>query len=129
MSCRLLQMLGNPDKSLTPPKFVYKASDDLESLFYIFLEITTGYEGFGKKSVEGEPPTNATLWRQTYAVMNQPGLSVSGSLKRLFLMGEESYSPTPFFKDCYPILEAWRKEINDAMTMKGTSLTKKSARS
>jgi hypothetical protein len=76
--------------SKTQPRIInYKPSDDLESLFYIFLEITTQYGRFGQISNEGQPPEDAAAWRSVYEDLRDPrGFSSSGALKRLFLEGE-----------------------------------------
>jgi hypothetical protein len=117
MSCRLLKLLGNP-----PPLFTihYKASDDLESLFYIFLEITIVYGGLGQTSDEGQLPDYARLWCEVYKSMNRrDGLTISACLKRVFLTDNAPlYKLTPFFQACYPILEAWRKAIGCAIREK-----------
>ncbi|KAG1906125.1 uncharacterized protein F5891DRAFT_975576 [Suillus fuscotomentosus] len=100
-----------------PSMIDHRASDDLESLFYILLEFTTMYEGpSGKASVEGVHPVNAPRWRKAYLMMDGDGLGTSGSLKKEFLTEKHlPYEPTPYFRACGPILEEWRKAIGDAL--------------
>jgi hypothetical protein len=116
MSSRLLKLLGSKTR---PPTIDYRASDDLESLFYIFLEITIKYGGFGQTSNEGQPPEHAPLWRSAYEELSKGGLLISSTLKKDFMKGEQSYKPTPFFRDCYTILEEWRTAIHVAMEKGG----------
>ncbi|KAG1768592.1 hypothetical protein EV702DRAFT_1203220 [Suillus placidus] len=114
ISYHLLKLMGdNPHLSVIN----HRASDDLESLFYIFLEFTTTYEGpSGKVSAEGVQPVNAPRWRKAYLTMDKDGLGTSGSLKKEFLMEKcLRYDPTPYFQACRPILEEWRKAIGDAL--------------
>ncbi|KAG1847304.1 hypothetical protein DFJ58DRAFT_730184 [Suillus subalutaceus] len=114
ISCRLLKLMGDV---LRPSMIDHRASDDLESLFYILLEFTTTYEGpSGKTSAEGVHPVNAPRWRKAYLMMDGDGLGTSGSLKKEFLTEKHPpYEPTPYFKACRPILEEWRKAIGDAL--------------
>jgi hypothetical protein len=100
-----------------PSMIDHRASDDLESLFYILLEFTTTYEGpSGKASVEGVHPVNAPRWRKAYLMMDGDGLGTSRSLKKEFLTEKHPpYEPTPYFRACRPILEEWRKAIGDAL--------------
>ncbi|KAG1893891.1 uncharacterized protein F5891DRAFT_1256818 [Suillus fuscotomentosus] len=100
-----------------PSMIDHRASDDLESLFYILLEFTTTYEGpSGKASVEGVHPVNAPRWRKAYLMMDGDGLGTSGSLKKEFLTEKHPpYELTPYFRACRPILEEWRKAIEDVL--------------
>jgi len=105
--------LGTRVPSGSTPKITYRPADDLESLFYIFLEFTTVYDGPGGEiSDKGVHPENARRWRKAFVTMDQDGLGTSGTLKREFiLVGDNNYKPTPYFQACYPILEEWRKAI------------------
>ncbi|KAG2028718.1 kinase-like domain-containing protein [Suillus americanus] len=110
MSCRLLKLIGDFPSSTT---IEHKASDDLESLFYIFLEFTLLYEGPGGKITDqGIYPINASRWRKAYIAMDRDGLGTSGSLKKEFITDHDpSYQPAPYFQDCRPVLEEWRRAI------------------
>ncbi|KAG1784521.1 uncharacterized protein HD556DRAFT_1451679 [Suillus plorans] len=67
ISCHLLKLIGDVPR---PSVIDHRASDDLESLFYILLEFTTTYEGpNGKASAEGVHPVNAPRWRKAYLTM------------------------------------------------------------
>ncbi|KAG2158270.1 uncharacterized protein EDB93DRAFT_1100481 [Suillus bovinus] len=114
ISCRLLKLMGDIP---CPSTIDHRASDDLESLFYILLEFTTTYEGpSGKTSAEGVHPVNAPRWRKAYLMMDGDGLGTSGSLKKEFLTEKHPpYKLTPYFKACRPILEEWRKAIGDVL--------------
>ncbi|KAG1807618.1 uncharacterized protein BJ212DRAFT_1485463 [Suillus subaureus] len=114
ISCCLLKLMGDVP---CPSTIDHRASDDLESLFYILLEFTTTYEGpSGKTSAEGVHPVNAPRWCKAYLMMDGDGLGTSGSLKKEFLTEKHPpYKPTPYFKACCPILEEWRKAIGDAL--------------
>ncbi|KAG1900142.1 uncharacterized protein F5891DRAFT_980435 [Suillus fuscotomentosus] len=104
ISSHLLKLMGD---ILVPSMIDHRASDDLESLFYIFLKFTMTYEGpGGKASTEGVQPVNAPRWHKAYLMMDQDGLGTSGSLKKDFLMEKcPHYEPTPYFQVCHPILE------------------------
>jgi hypothetical protein len=116
MSFRLLKLMG---KIPTPPLIDHRASDDLESLFYIFLEFAIMYRGPGGLSEEGVPPDNAQAWRDICVSMPQRGISVSGTLKKEFITdAQPRYEPAPYFRACRPILEEWRKAIGDAVREK-----------
>jgi len=112
MSSRLLKLLSDRVPGSTP-KITYRPADDLESLFYIFLEFTTVYDGPGGEiSDKGVHPANARRWRKAFVTMDQDGLGTSGILKEHFIVsGDDNYKPTPYFQACYPILEEWRKAI------------------
>ena len=113
MSHRLLMLLS----SKTQPRIInYKPSDDLESLFYIFLEITTQYGRFGQISNEGQPPEDAATWRSVYEDLRDPrGFSSSGALKRGFLEGERLYKLTLFFQNCSTIVDSWCDKLDVAI--------------
>ncbi|KAG1741215.1 hypothetical protein EDD22DRAFT_851727 [Suillus occidentalis] len=100
-----------------PSMINHRASDDLESLFYILLEFTTMYEGpSGKALVEGVHPVNAPRWRKAYLMMDGDGLGPSSSLKKEFLTEKHPpYEPAPYFRACRPILEEWCKAIGDTL--------------
>ncbi|KAG0697849.1 hypothetical protein DFH29DRAFT_1003401 [Suillus ampliporus] len=114
ISCHLLKLMGD---ILHPSVIDHRASDDLESLFYILLEFTTMYEGpGGKASAKGVHPVNAPRWCKAYLMMDEDGLGTSGSLKKEFLIEKcPRYEPTPYFRACRPILEGWRKAIGDSL--------------
>ncbi|KAG1787145.1 uncharacterized protein HD556DRAFT_1449074 [Suillus plorans] len=114
ISCHLLKLMGDVPR---PSMIDHRASDDLESLFYILLEFTTTYEGpNGKVLAEGVHPVNAPRWRKAYLTMDGDGLGTSGLLKKEFLIEKHPhYEPTPYFRACRPILEEWRKAIGDAL--------------
>ncbi|KAG1825234.1 hypothetical protein DFJ58DRAFT_738552 [Suillus subalutaceus] len=100
ISCRLLKLMGDVPR---PSTINHRASDDLESLFYILLKFTTTYEG----------PSGGS---KAYLMMDGDGLGTSGSLKKEFLTEKHlPYEPTPYFKACRPILEEWHKAIGDAL--------------
>jgi hypothetical protein len=113
MSFRLLRLMG---KIPTPPLIDHRASDDLESLFYIFLEFAIVWGGPGGLSEEGVRPDNAQAWRDICVAMPQRGISVSGTLKKEFITDDQPrYEPAPYFRACRPVLEEWRKAIGDAV--------------
>lgn len=101
-----------------PDSIVHKASDDLESLFYILLEFTMIYDGPGGLIThKGVPPENYRRWHKAYVAMDKDGLGTSGSLKKEFLMDiAPHYEPAPYFRACRPILEDWRIAMGDAIT-------------
>jgi hypothetical protein len=113
MSSRLLKLMG---KIPTPPLIDHRASDDLESLFYIFLEFVTVWGGPGRLSEEGVHPDNAQAWRDICVEMPRRGISVSGTLKKEFITDDQPrYEPAPYFRACRPVLEEWRKAIGVAV--------------
>jgi hypothetical protein len=113
MSSRLLRLISDIP---TPPLIDYRASDDLESLFYIFLEFAIMCGGPGGLSEEGVPPDNAQAWRDIVVAMPQHGISASGTLKKVFITdARPRYEPAPYFRACRPILEEWRKAIGVAV--------------
>ncbi|KAG1837090.1 hypothetical protein F4604DRAFT_1692459 [Suillus subluteus] len=115
MSCRLLKMMGATEPA--PTLFVHTASDDLESLFYIFLEFTITFGGPGPQMTGGGvQPDNAIRWRIAYASLDRHGLGTSGTLKKEFITDLNSrYKPAPYFEACHPILESWRLAMRAAI--------------
>ncbi|KAG2125258.1 hypothetical protein BD769DRAFT_1668989 [Suillus cothurnatus] len=114
ISCRLLKLMGSTQ---TPELVDHMASDDLESLFYIFLKFTTIYGGLGSLIMDrGVPPENACRWNKSYMMMDRDGLGTSGSLKKEFIMDKSPiYEPAPYFQACCPILEDWRLAIRNTL--------------
>lgn len=111
ISCCLLKLMGDVPH---PSMINHRASDDLESLFYILLKFPTMYEGpSGKASVEGVHPLNAPRWCKAYLMMDGDGIRTSGSLKKEFLTEKHPpYEPIPCFRACCPILEEWTEELS-----------------
>ena len=107
-------MGGNP-----PPSTVtYIPSDDLESLFFIFLEFTIIYGGPKGQQVPKEErlfPTEYDMWTEAYATMDRVGLWSSGVVKHHFFLECPSYKVSEYFEVCYPILEEWRGAIGNAL--------------
>ncbi|KAG2098689.1 uncharacterized protein F5147DRAFT_777530 [Suillus discolor] len=96
ISYRLLKLMGSTP---IPDSIEHKASDDLESLFYILLEFTIIYDGPGGLITNrGVPPENSCRWHKAYIAMDKDGLRTSGSLKKEFLMDTAPhYEPAPYF--------------------------------
>ncbi|KAG1722406.1 uncharacterized protein EDB91DRAFT_1273798 [Suillus paluster] len=114
ISCHLLKLMGGIP---TPDSIDHKASDDLESLFYILLKFMIIYNGPGGLTTNREvPPENAHRWHKVYVTMDKDGLGTSGTLKKEFLMDKApGFEPAPYFQACRPILEDWRMAIGDAI--------------
>ncbi|KAG0708313.1 hypothetical protein DFH29DRAFT_870873 [Suillus ampliporus] len=117
ISYHLLKLMGSIP---TPDSIEHKASDNLESLFYILLKFTIIYNGPGGLITNrGVPPDNACRWHKAYVVMDQDSLRTSGSLKKEFLMDIAlDYKPAPYFQAFHLILEDWCMAIGDAITNK-----------
>jgi len=104
-----------------PPSTVtYIPSDDLESLFFIFLEFTIIYGGPKGQEVPKDErlfPIEYDAWTKAYATMDQAGLWSSGTAKHVFFTNRPlaSYEVSEYFKVCYPIVEEWRKAIGHAL--------------
>ncbi|KAG1724107.1 uncharacterized protein EDB91DRAFT_1255410 [Suillus paluster] len=82
ISYRLLKLIGSIQ---TPDSIEHKASDDLESLFYIILEFTIIYDGpSGLITNRGVLPDNTRRWHKAYVAMGKDGLGTSGTLKEEF---------------------------------------------
>ncbi|KAG1749026.1 uncharacterized protein EDB91DRAFT_1079130 [Suillus paluster] len=111
--CLLKLMRDNP----TPELIDRKTSDDLESLFCIFLEFVAKYGGSGGSLTdEGQPSVNTRRWNDGLATLDDRiGIYTSGLLKEDFQQTSPTYEPAPYFKVCRPFLEEWRKAIRDAM--------------
>jgi hypothetical protein len=101
----------------TPDLVDHRASDDLKSLFYIFLKFMTIYSGpSGLIMDRGVPPKNAHRWNKAYMMMDRDGLGTSGSLKKEFIMDKSLiYEPAPYFQACCPILKDWHLAIRNAL--------------
>jgi len=101
----------------TPELVDHMASDDLESLFYIFLKFTTIYGGLGSLIMDrGVPPKNAYRWNKAYMMMDRDGLGTSRSLKKEFIMDKSPiYELASYFQACCPILEDWHLAIRNAL--------------
>jgi len=98
----------------------YIPSDDLESLFFIFLEFTIIYGGPKGQEVPKDErlfPIEYDAWTKAYATMDQAGLWSSGTAKHVFFTNRPmaSYEVSEYFKVCYPIVEEWRKAIGHAL--------------
>jgi hypothetical protein len=115
ISYHLLKLMGSIP---TPDLVDHRASDDLKSLFYIFLKFMTIYSGpSGLIMDRGVPPKNAHRWNKAYMMMDRDSLGTSGSLKKEFIMDKSpSYKPVPYFQACCPILEDWRVAIRNALS-------------
>jgi len=117
MSSRLLDLIGD----LRQNKIIeYKASDGLESLFYIFLETIIIYGGpQGQREGKGELPIKYEQWRDACDQMGWYSLGVSGAVKQSFLTDrsedEVLYTVAKYFTACAPILQDWRKETGEAI--------------
>ncbi|KIK34260.1 hypothetical protein CY34DRAFT_17843 [Suillus luteus UH-Slu-Lm8-n1] len=100
-----------------PSMIDHRASDSLESLFYILLKSITTYEGpSGKALVKGVHPINASRWCKAYLMMDRDSLGTSGSLNKEFLIEKHlPYEPPSYCRACCPILEKWCKAIGDTL--------------
>jgi hypothetical protein len=117
MSSRLLKLIGDPRRNGT---IDYRASDDLESLFYIFFEATIIYGGpQGQKEGRAVFPTQYNQWRGVYEQMDANGLGISGTVKKDFLTDKSEdtvmYTVAKYFAACGPILQDWRAAIGMAI--------------
>ena len=117
MSSRLLELIADPcwNKIIE-----HKASDDLESLFYIFLKSVIIYGGpQGQWEGKGELPSKYHQWRDTYDQMSGHGLGASGAVKQSFLTDRSEdkvlYTVAKYFTACAPILQDWCKAIGEAI--------------
>jgi len=97
----------------TEPPYDHRASDDLESLFYIFFEFVIVYGGpEGDRTDAGVLPFAATMWRQAYETLDREGLWISGALKQNFLTDTKpDYQVAPYFRNCSSMVKGWRKAI------------------
>jgi hypothetical protein len=111
MSNRLLQRMGG-----TEPPYDHRASDDLESLFYIFFEFVIVYGGTeGDRTDAGVLPLAATAWRKAYATLDREGVWATGAFKEHFITDRNpTYQVAPYFRDCSSMVERWRKAIGSA---------------
>jgi len=104
-----------------PSTVTYHPSDDLESLFYVFLEFTITYEGPNGKEVPKEKrqfPFQYRKWTNACALMGQDGAWASGLMKKNFFTERPSYKVSEYFEACYPVLEEWREAIVNALRHK-----------
>ena len=112
MSNRLLRRMGG-----TEPPYDHRASDDLESLFYIFFEFVIVYGGpEGDRTDAGVLPLGATAWRKAYATFGHDGVWATGALKEHFITDSDpTYQVAPYFRDCSSMVEGWRKTTGSAI--------------
>jgi hypothetical protein len=123
MPSRLLKLMGTIP---TPPLINYRASDDLELLFYIFPEFTIMYGGAWGELSEGVHPDNAHVWREPYV-----GYS-SGILKNDFITDAQvnrGMNRRRTFELAAPSLKNGIKQLEMRYMKNGMSLREKSSKS
>ena len=80
----------------TEPPYDHRASDDLESLFYIFFEFVIVYGGTeGDRTDAGVLPLATTAWHKAYASLDREGVWATGVLKKYFVRDSDPSAVLP----------------------------------
>lgn len=87
----------------------HTASDDLESLFYIFVEFATTFDG--TRGYMNKPKT--PVWVEAYEVAGNRSIEVKAGLVLSTANNNQMLidKVTPFFEIFKPVIQEWRRTI------------------